>query len=91
MTPVLLGLPLLSILLCFLVIRLGVKDAPDAVAHKVFDDAIAMAFGVFLNRRADIAQARPGADLLYPDAQTLFGDLDALACLFRPLAHEERA
>lgn len=29
MTPVLLSLPLLSILLCFLVIRLGVKDAPD--------------------------------------------------------------
>jgi UDP-GlcNAc:undecaprenyl-phosphate GlcNAc-1-phosphate transferase len=29
MTPVLLGLPFLSILLCFLVIRLGVKDAPD--------------------------------------------------------------
>ncbi len=29
MTPVLLGLPFLSILLCFLVIRFGVKDAPD--------------------------------------------------------------
>lgn len=29
MIPVLLGLPVLSILLCFLVIRLGVKDAPD--------------------------------------------------------------
>ena len=29
MTPVLVGLPFLSILLCLLVIRLGVKDAPD--------------------------------------------------------------
>ncbi len=55
--------------------RAVVKQAAKAVAAEIADDAVAMLFGMGLDRIGDIAQPVAGLCLLYPEHQALVGDV----------------
>src|SRR4051794_29539049 len=56
-----------------------VKDAADAVAAEIADDAIALAFGMALDRIGDVAEMVAGPGLFEAEHQAFVGHVDQLA------------
>ena len=68
-----------------------VEQPADAVAAEIADDAVAVAFGVALDRVGDVAEPVAGPRLLEAEHQAFVGDVDQLARLQRHVADQVHA
>src|SRR5690606_11825323 len=68
-----------------------VEQAAETVPAEIAHYAVAVLFGMGLDRRADVAEARAWPDLRDPDHQALVGHLDQPTSLQRHVADEVHA
>src|SRR5256714_210071 len=67
-------------------LRLFVEFSPDSMAAELAHDAVAVGFGVLLDRRADVTEKGPGAHLADAEPHALVGRLAQPLCLDGRLA-----
>src|SRR5260370_26388406 len=72
-------------------LRLFVELAPDSMAAELAHHAVALAFGMLLDRRPDIAEKRPWAHCIDAEPHALVGGFAQPPGLYRGLADIEHA
>ena len=72
-------------------LRLGVKDAMNAMSNKITDNREAFGLGIGLNSRTDIANPSARLDGFNPDPSNFFGDFYQFASLWRDIAYQKSA